>query len=247
VTSYAYSVRFSPRAKSARIKLSASDGLIVVVPAGFDPDRISALVDAKRDWIARAVERLEERRGFLAAKPRLVLPDQVLLRAIGEGWSTEYRQTSARSVTAVERSGKRLLVYGDVSDERAARAAVRRWVARKTREHLEPWLLSLARENDFMIKEVHIKSQRTRWASCSATGTISLNLRLMFLPSHLVHYVLLHELTHTREMNHSRRFWAQVADVVPNFEAADQELREGWRLIPTWIDDLRGRDVLATI
>lgn len=242
MTSPAYSVQFSSRAKHARLKLSARHGLIVVVPADFDADRIPALVHAKRDWLARAAERLEEKRSFLADEMHPELPERVALRAVGEEWSAEYRQTSARGVTGVERAGRRLLLYGDVSDERAARAALRRWIARKTREHLEPWLWDLAHQTGSTINSVHIKSQRTRWASCSSASTISLNLRLMFLPSNLVRYVLLHELMHVHEMNHSRSFWARVADVAPDFEKVDRELRDAWRLIPTWIDESHGRE-----
>jgi predicted metal-dependent hydrolase len=84
-----------------------------------------------------------------------------------------------------------------------------------------------------------IRSQRTRWASCSPKGTISLNVRLMFLPQHLVRYVLLHELAHTQEMNHSRRYWAILESLEPNYLELDKELRAGWRLVPDWIRSVR--------
>jgi predicted metal-dependent hydrolase len=66
----------------------------------------------------------------------------------------------------------------------------------------------LAKEHGFVYKEVKIRKSRTRWGSCSSKGTISLSIYLMLLPPHLIEYVLLHELCHTIEMNHSPAFWA---------------------------------------
>ena len=75
------------------------------------------------------------------------------------------------------------------------------------REHVVPWLTTLGSDQGLDVGGVAIRSQRTRWASCSAKGVINLNVRLLFLPQELVRYALLHELTHIREMNHSRRYW----------------------------------------
>jgi predicted metal-dependent hydrolase len=57
----------------------------------------------------------------------------------------------------------------------------------------------------------------------------------MFLPHHLVRYVFLHELAHTEEMNHSRRYWMLLESLEPNYLALDRELRGAWRLVPEWI------------
>jgi hypothetical protein len=146
-----------------------------------------------------------------------------------------YRQTDGSGVTGVERRGQQLLVYGDIENEAAVAEALRRWLSRKTREHIAPWLEALGRDRRLAFAGVAVRSQRTRWASCSPKGTISLNLRLIFLPQHLVRYALLHELLHTREMNHSRRYWTLLESLEPNYGALDRELRSGWRLVPDWI------------
>jgi predicted metal-dependent hydrolase len=66
-------------------------------------------------------------------------------------------------------------------------------------------------------KQVSIRNQRTRWGSCSRQGNLNFNYRLHFLPSEIRDYVLVHELCHLQEFNHSRHFWALVAQVIPNF------------------------------
>ena len=74
-----------------------------------------------------------------------------------------------------------------------------------------------------------------RWASCSASGTISLNRSLLFLPAALVDYVLLHELCHLRELNHSPRFWKLLEAAMPGSSALRVEMRGAWRFVPSWL------------
>jgi predicted metal-dependent hydrolase len=230
-----YQVRVSKGAKYPRLKMSAREGLVVVVPDGFDESCIPAVVDGKRDWIRRSEERLRDQARFLIPQPPGGPPERISLRVIGEEWSVQYRRTNNPRVIAAQRPGRRLLVHGDVDDDPAVRDALRRWLRRKTREHVVPWLEALSRDRRLPFKVVTVRSQRTRWASCSPKGTISLNVRLMFLPHYLVRYVLLHELTHTAEMNHSRRYWMLLESLEPNYPTLDRELRDAWRLVPDWI------------
>jgi len=130
---------------------------------------------------------------------------------IGEEWAVDYRATDSPYVTAVERPGNRLLVFGNTDNADACKAALRRWLNRKTHEHIKEWVERLAEDGEFELRRVLVKSQRTRWASCSKNKTISLNLKLLFIPADLIRYALIHELCHTERMNHSKEFWASFA------------------------------------
>jgi predicted metal-dependent hydrolase len=228
-----YTVRVSHRARHARLKLSAREGLVVTIPHGFARERVPELLEAKRDWLRAAEERAAKQRELLGP-PGWDLPERIPLRAIGEDWQVEYRGTAAAVVSAHERPERRLLIRGSIGDRDAARRAAQRWVARKTHDHVHPWLLRLADAHELRVDKVLVRAQRTRWASCSSRRTISLNLRLMFLPSDLVRYVLLHELAHTEEMSHSQRYWAILGTLSPDFRTLDEQLRQAWRLIPSW-------------
>lgn len=230
-----YTVRESPRAKHARLRITARDGLLVIIPKGFDHARVPDLLERKQEWLRRTDNRLAAQRKFLEPDRSAERPERLSLRAIGEEWWIDYRVTDARTVTGVERDGCRLLVYGDVEDAAAAKAAIRRWVSRKAHEHLAPWLARVAEERALPLSRVIVHCQRTRWASCSPSGTISLNLKLMFLPERLFRYVILHELAHTRVMSHSREFWAFVHHLEPSYAELDAELRTAWRLVPSWL------------
>lgn len=79
-----------------------------------------------------------------------------------------------------------------------------------------------------------IRHQRSRWGSCSASGRISLNARLMFCPPETVRYVLIHELAHTEHLDHSPAFWARVAELMPDHELARRALNRVWQQLPDW-------------
>ena len=72
---------------------------------------------------------------------------------------------------------------------------------------------------------IRLSNARSRWGSCHASGRISLNWRLIHMPQHLIDYVVVHELAHLREMNHSPRFWAVVGSVIPDYTARRREMR----------------------
>jgi hypothetical protein len=82
-----------------------------------------------------------------------------------------------------------------------------------------------------------IRGQRTRWGSCSGRGTISLNWHLLFLTPEQVRYVLLHELCHTVELNHSPRFWRLLQQHQPDSEVLRQVMRRAWQDLPAWLHE----------
>lgn len=92
-------------------------------------------------------------------------------------------------------------------------------------------LLALAEAHGITVRRVSIRNQRSRWGACSATGAITLNWRLILVPPFVREYVMIHELMHRRELNHSKRFWAHVAAACPRYdEARTWLLSEGQRL-----------------
>ena len=77
-----------------------------------------------------------------------------------------------------------------------------------------------AKEMDVSYEKVFVKSQKTRWGSCSSKGNINLNCLLINVPTYVRKYVIVHELAHRKEMNHSKRFWKVVADEIPEYQKA---------------------------
>ena len=92
-------------------------------------------------------------------------------------------------------------------------------------------VLEIALQHGLEVRCVQVRDQRSRWGSCSARKTISLNWRLVQTPESVRDYIIVHELMHLREMNHSERFWKHVADACPNYVEAERWLRRNSRLL----------------
>lgn len=236
-----YRVRMSSRARQVRLTMSLRDGLVVVVPRRFDVRRIPDLLQTRRAWLERAAGRIEEELKARESEAPVTLPGRITLPGIGQEWTLDYRATDSPRVMATERAGNRLVLFGDTGKVESCTAALGRWLNRKAHERLEPWLVELAAERGFTLNRVVVKSQRTRWASCSRHGTISLNVRLLFLPEDLARHVLIHELCHTVYMDHSREFRALLDRHDPDCKENGRKLRDAWRRLPAWLDSRRER------
>ena len=238
---FEYRIRTSPRARQVSLKLSPREGLTVVVPRNFDLRRVPGIVERKKPWIEMNLRRFAD----LAAAgeaPAVALPEGLDLPALDESWRVEYQPTRTNYVGVLADEPGRITVYGAVEDHDACREALKRWLHRRTREELVPWLERLARERGFSFCEAIVRGQKTRWASCSSRGTISLSFKLLFLERDCVRCVLLHELCHTKVMNHSPRFWALLAGFVPEYKGIRMRMRLAWKRVPAWVEALPGEN-----
>lgn len=170
--------------------------------------------------------------GEVSAERRPVLID---LPAIDRRFVVEYEHRGGETARARVNSAGVLVVEGPLHNDQAITAALRQWLADLAHEELSRQLAQIAQADGFRYGRVQIRRQRTRWGSCSATGTISLNVCLMFLAPAVVRYLLIHELCHTRHMNHSRRFWSLVEAHEPDYARLDRELLRGWQRVPGWM------------
>lgn len=231
-----YTVRISQRAKYVRLCLTLQEGLIVVVPRGFDTRRIPAIIREKQRWIERATARLHMQREVLATSYPETIPRQIALRALSEEWQVHYR-TDPRIPEDRTRCGDLLLYLdSDTADLGSCRELLRRWLKEKAHTRLVPMLRHLSLAYNLPYADTSVRGQSTLWASCSARKNISLNYKLLFLPQELVRYVFVHELCHTRHLNHSQRFWTLVHSLEPGYQQIEKELRDAWRFIPPWVE-----------
>ena len=230
-----YSVRVSTRARRVRLLVSPRDGLVVVVPRGFDEREVTSILRTHAEWVERAVGRNAERRAHLEAHETGPLPARVELPGIGVAWDVVLHPSGSAGVRG-RVAGESIVLTGETGDREACYEALRRAVARAARERLPLMLGGVEAETGWRASRVSVRRQRTRWGSCSAKKALSLNESLVFLPQSLVRYVLVHELAHTRRMDHSPAFWALVEQHDAAWRAQRRALREGWRYVPGWAD-----------
>jgi hypothetical protein len=226
-------IRESRRARHVNLRISVGHGLEVIIPPGFNRSLIPEILQRKQRWIERTKKRLAEHQDYLTTQAGL--PEEVMLQAIGERWRVEYQPTASSGLTFVEEPEQVLLLYGAIQDEDLCKFALQKWLAGKAYQHLVPWLEQISQTEKLSFKRAIVRGQKSRWGSYSAGGTVSLNFKLLFLPPSLVRYVLVHELCHSRHLNHSKKFWLLVSKKEPGYKKAQAELRTAWRHVPGWL------------
>lgn len=225
----AWSVRTSRRARRLSVRVYPGGRVEIVVPPGASSRTVQRFIGAHRQWID---DRIRDVGALVGADDQL--PSYVDLPAVDRRYSIDYLQrTGTPRVTAIAEN--HLLLRGPLQDREAMKTALRRWLSNLAMSLLGEQLLALAGEIQLPFKRLQIRRQRTRWGSCSASGTISLNVCLLFIEPAVVRYLMIHELSHTRQMNHSARFWALVESHEPNYRQLDRALLRGWRQVPWWM------------
>lgn len=227
-----YTVRVSKRARRPRLRVTPAGKVEVVVPRGFPRREIPALVAARQDWLAEALARVEASRPE-GSDLRARWPERVRLPALPAEWPVEYARPGKGGCQAreVER-GDRLRVRA--ADPAGVRQALGRWLDRKARDELVPWLEAVAAEQGASVAKVSVRNAATRWGSCSSRGGISLNRNLLFLEPAVVRYLMIHELCHLERPDHSAAFWQGVAAREPDYRELDRRLRQGLDEVPLW-------------
>jgi len=228
-----YTIRESARAKHIRFRVTVSDGLVVVIPKGFDQRQIPELLEGKRAWLAQALKEIEKHRMAMPSPDHQ--PTTIELPAMGQIWQLGWIETGEPKVSISNIGESKLQIAGPIQDVAAWQSALKRWLIECGRIHLVPWTENLSQELGIPIQRVTVRCQKTRWGSYSSKGTVSLNAQLLLLPRRLARYVLIHEICHAVHPNHSSRFWRLVQRWEPEANCLRAELRNAWRLVPGWL------------
>lgn len=236
--SVTYHYRRSARARHVGLRLSRSAGLLLTVPRGVSLERVDAVVHAKSAWISKHLDRFATLPPVLPVPSAPVaLPLTIDLPALSETWTVAYEPSGISGVRLCVLAPGQLQLRGAVADDELCRRVLRLWLAQRAEVTLLSQLQELATTAGFHYGRGQIRGQRSRWGSCSGRGTISLNWHLLFLTPEQVRYVLLHELCHTVELNHSPRFWLLLQQHQPDSEALRQSMRRAWQELPAWLQE----------
>jgi predicted metal-dependent hydrolase len=219
LTAIPYRIRRSDRARRARI-LVDGDGIEVVVPQRFPLRDVEPFVEEKRAWIERTLRRMRE--------TEVELPPARL----ADGGEVPYLGERFRLVVGIERRSVREHVARRGDELRLAlppgvtvRDALERWYRRRARAEVRPRLDAACARWGSSYTKLQIRGQRTRWASCSSTGAMSFNWRLLLAPPAVLDYVVEHEVVHLDVLDHSQRFWILLAERVPDWREQERWLR----------------------
>jgi predicted metal-dependent hydrolase len=197
-----YAVRRSDRARRVRVTVDATRGVEVVLPRRAPEREAAAAIRELAPWIARRVAELERARATVAAR----------------GNSVPYLGAALKLVvqpgrTRAHRRGSELLV----PDGAAQLPAIERFYRRAAHGEIASRLDRACAHVGASYSGLQIRAQRTRWASCSRSGAMSFNWRLLLAPEPVLDYVVWHEVCHLEVMDHSPRFWALLDQRCPGY------------------------------
>ena len=210
-------IQFVRNRKARRyiIRVSPDGSVRATVPRVGSIKEARAFAERNVEWIAKQLQKLQEH-------PAHPAPWQ-------HGTEILYRGEKVQLIVSPNHDGH-VVQFGDltlhVPHTANLRPAVERHLRKLATGELTARTLELAKLHGLSVKRVTIRNQRSRWGSCSRCENISLNWRLLQMPDTVRDYVILHELAHTREHNHSQRFWRLVGELCPEYRAAKLWIRQ---------------------
>lgn len=203
------------RRKSIALIVATDAALIVRVPMRASLEYINNLVFQKRAWIEKKKKQALE--NGLSAKAKEFLDGEEFLY-LGETYKLKVE------------IGKKIrladYLYFPEKYLNKARAKMIDWYKQKAREKITERANLISRVAGWKFKSISITSAKSRWGSCGAKGSINFTWKLVMAPLSIIDYVVVHELAHTVERNHSARFWDKVQAVLPDYKIRRKWLKE---------------------
>ena len=201
---YNYRIKISKKARYIRIQVSPEQGIELIIPKGIAVKKAENFLNNKKSWILKNINKTDENGkeyrylgkkinlvleyDFFIKKPRIELVKHKLLLNMPEG-----------NVTTEK----------NIFDE---------WLRGKAKEYIPERVKVLAGRNGFDFNKITIRGQKSRWGSCSKNSNLSFNFKIMSYEKGAIDYIIIHELCHLKEMNHSGKFWQLVESYMPDYK-----------------------------
>jgi predicted metal-dependent hydrolase len=186
----------------------------IVAPKWLPEQHLENILKKREGWIQKHLQKLQTRK-----QPVPLADNQILFK--GKIFHLEYH---AQSNHVIKIDDEHLMIYaGDVFLEKSLQHA---WYRNEAKKYLERRVQDLSVRYGFHYNRLFIRSQKTRWGSCSKRKNLSFNWKLIKSPLFVIDYLILHELVHTEFMNHSKQYWQKVHSLCPEYKTASQWLKD---------------------
>lgn len=195
--------------KSLTVQVNAQGELHVRIPWRVTLSQTEHFIRDHAPWV---LQRLQLANKAMASRP--ILKEGSILPFLDTSLLLCYGTVQIRPIFREE---DRLWVSGPDHSPQTLIKRLEQWYRSQAQQHLALCLEDWSNQLGLRFERMMIRDQKSRWGSCSAKKTISLNWRLMFMPTRVVDYVMIHELCHLRHMNHSAEFWAMVGGIIPEY------------------------------
>lgn len=197
------------------LEINKQGKLVVRVPKHFTNNDIKRILEDKRKWIVSNYTLRNQR----IDEAKKMKENKVFYH--GELIDIEYAPLD--KFLLKHENGKVLI---DIEYKSRYKDVLYNWLRINAKSYLTPKTIELAEKYNFKINDIRIKEQKRRWGSCSNRKNINLNWKLIMANDRIIEYIIIHELSHTIELNHSDRFWKIVEKIIPDYRDIENELTE---------------------
>jgi hypothetical protein len=205
--------RYSQKAKHLQLRITRHRKLEVVIPLGVKSIDAERFFNSRLSWVKDRYSKLKEHQ----EKPLL----------FGNELEIIHSKTESEKVHNFRYSGDLKLYITSPKRSKTDQLKLYEWYIHKyAKVFLPKRLQELAKEFGFSFNRVTVRNQATKWGSCSSKKNINLNYKLIKLPERLIDYIIIHELCHLIHLNHSRKYWNEVAKIIPDYKKLERELKK---------------------
>jgi predicted metal-dependent hydrolase len=216
-----YTIKLSSSAKYVRLEINSETGLTVVIPKSYKLDRIPDLLREKGRWVLSKLAKYNQARSSMAEKE---LKSGDTIPYLGQDMEVVTQQIHGNADTV--KLDRNKLIVGIRANSGRLHLALEWWYRMQAGKLIREKVDKLSAHFGVRYNRLIIRGQKTRWGSCSKKGNLSFNWKLMMVPEPVIDYVIIHEIAHLKEMNHTKKFWRLVAQQCP-----------GWRQHKKWLKD----------
>ncbi|MDH7511994.1 MAG: SprT family zinc-dependent metalloprotease [Clostridiales bacterium] len=223
-----YRIKRGRRKKSVAITIANTSQVVVSAPRVLSNEEIRELVQKKAGWIQKKQAYFRELRKLHPEK-EYVSGEQVLF--LGRKYRLKVIEKEDGPISELMLMGRRITISinKDMPEEKRKeiiREALTKWYYSRATEVILQRAKRYSQLLNLAPKKIIVRNQQKRWGSCSKNGALRFNWRISMAPVSIIDYVVVHEICHLKQKNHSSDFWRQVALVLPDYKKRRQWLRE---------------------
>ena len=213
-----YIVKYSHRIRGFRIELRPDSRVNVVIPHGFPLSKVPGILKSRAKWLLSRLERLIH----VQAMAPISIKNGDTVPYLGKELKLVLLEKQPDSNVSLTDNKLTVSVDSQFTTERL----LEDWYRAQAEKYLENKAQDISAGLGLSFTRLCIRGQKTRWGSCSRRGNLSLNWKLMMAPEPVIDYVIIHELCHLKQMNHSKRFWKLVEKFCPDFRSYRKWLKD---------------------
>lgn len=207
---FSYKLIVSKRAKNLQMNINQQGDLQVIIPHRLRSIDHLSFIKSKTEWISKHIKQDANSDFYFFGNKIDIRP--------------HYDMFNSKITYSI--INNQLNINIPVTETRTLHKLFHNWLFDRAKIILTERVKNISEKYNFSPLKISIRRQKTRWGSCSGKGTISLNYKLLMLRQELIDYIIIHELCHLHEMNHSKAFWLLVGKILPHYQILKKELRQ---------------------